>query len=275
MTKVQRELIKNAVGIYLATHKMETLVKRAQVGTKAIKAVMDGDTRYITEDVWLSLEEAVCEEITAGLYRTADCLKMITAFDHARAHQLMVGITGDTGMGKSFVSRLIAQRDNTYLHSLDLSMTPRTFMEALLLDLKCSIDGNLNALVRRASEVLNKKNCPLLIIDEASRMSHKMMEVIKELRDKTDQNLGIALVGMPNFKNSFIRAIENGKPGYSEFYRRINLWDGLQGLQAGEVEMVLTHNGITDIELQKEFRRHKKFGDLVNEIRLFKVLNAA
>ena len=186
----------------------------------------------------------------------------------------MIGLTGDTGMGKTTTLRAYANRANVFYAYIDATVNPKIFLKELLRDMAIPFEGNLNAMLSRVAEELNVIDNPLLIVDESGKLNHKMILCLHSLRDKTMGNCGIVLAGMPDFKNMLIRYKSMGTMGYSEFFRRINMWDELDGLKTDEIQYVLENNGITDKEVQREFRKLARFGDLMNEINLYKTVNS-
>ena len=273
MTKLLKEITRNGVINWTSTKKIHSLVAAGKntFGTKAIQAILDGNSDHLSDEVWYNVKNVVCKNTTDGLLQTADCQKQIKIYNHARSNQLMMGITADTGMGKTFVSQAIALVENTFLVEVDLSTTPRAFINNLLRDMGIWFDGSLADKLDRIAKEINKLNEPLLIIDEAGKISDSLMLCLHTLRDRTKDRCGIVLIGMPELKNRLIWGKEKGKKGYAEFFRRVNHWEELKGLQDKEIAMVLERSGVTDPDTQKEFRKCKQFGDLVNAINLFKL----
>jgi len=131
-----------------------------------------------------------------------------------------------------------------------------------------SYEGNINSMLNKIADELNTLSSPLLIIDEAGKLTHTMILYLHVLRDKTIKNCGIILSGMPYFKSNIYKFSNKQKEGYAEFYRRINLWQELKGLTRKEIEFVCEQNGITDKDVIAELKTKKRFGDLYNEILL-------
>ena len=147
-------------------------------------------------------------------------------------------------------------------------MSPKHFFMSLLKEMGISFEGNINAMVNRISDELNMLNNPLIIVDEAGKISHTMVLYLHVLRDKTSKNCGIVLSGMPYFKSNMIKFSNKQKEGYAEFYRRINVWQELKGLSRVEIASICTHYGIIDADILREMQGKKRFGDLYNEILL-------
>lgn len=211
-------------------------------------------------------------DVVKDLYHTTDFVATFNLCDKARRYHFMIGLTADTGMGKTTaISAYSRQRDVFYV-SFDKTMNSRQFFIALLRELSYPFDGSLNEMLNRAADELNRLANPLLIIDEAGKLTHSMILYLQVLRDKTKGNCGIILSGMPYFKDNMQRMASKEKEGYAEFLRRINLWHTYEGLQPREIEEICQKNNITSPERIKELKRKRRFGDLMNEIYLEKVM---
>ena len=75
-----------------------------------------------------------------------------------------------------------------------------------------------------------------------------------------------------NFSRDALFQRQPVKEGIPEFLRRINLWHSFIGLQPKEIEEICRANGIDDPGRIKELKRKKRFGDLMNEIYLEKIM---
>ena len=212
--------------------------------------------------------------MATNLYNTRDYETVINACNAARSVKYMLGVTADTGMGKTTALQAYALRPNVFYYYLDSTVTPSIFLKDMLRIMGVKFEGTLNAMLNKIADELNTLAAPLVILDECGKMSARMMLLVHSMRDRTINNAGFVLAGMPDFKNSLIRCVERGKTGYGEFHRRINVWSELEGLSVEEINTVLADNGITDKNEQREFRKYRRFGDLMNEIKLYKLVGS-
>ena len=243
--------------------------------------VSDGTLSFIENGQWEKVSDEMAQKIksfidrkTGGdIYQSTDFVSIFKACDAARKFHLMIGVLADTGVGKTTAVRTYARQKNVFYVSFCKSVKANQFFTDLLRELGVSFEGPLNAKINRVAEELNKKDHPLLIIDEAGKITHPIMLYLQELRDKTSSNCGIILAGMPYFKANLQKFADRQKEGYAEFLRRINLWHKCLGLKPDEVTEICRINGVTDKDKIKEFRTLKRFGDLMNGTYLYKVMN--
>lgn len=247
----------------------------------AIKSgISDSTLCNLENERWNSLSNAMLLRIwnfvtfnnVENLCSTADFVSTFKLCDKARKYHFMVGLTADTGMGKTTAVTAYARQRNVFYLCYDKTMNPRQFFVRLLRELAYPFDGNMNEMISRAADELNRLDSPLLIIDEAGKLNHTMILYLHVLRDKTRSNCGIVLAGMPYFKTNMQHYADREKEGYAEFLRRINIWQAFGGLSGKEVEEICKKNGVTDPSRIKELKRIRRFGDLMNEIYLEKIM---
>lgn len=245
---------------------------KAGVSEATLSAIENERWEKVSAAMVRKLQSLIKSETAGSIYETADFAAVMNLCDKARKHRLMIGLTGDTGTGKTTSLTAYSRNRNTYRITFEKSMNPKQFFTSLLREMGVDFAGNINAMINRAADELNCKDEPLLIIDEAGKITHPVLLYLHDLREKTKGNCGVVLAGMPYFRENLKKGALRGKEGYSEFLRRVNLWHTLSGLSAGEVRYIAGMHGITDPERVRELSRGRRFGDLMNEIYLEKIL---
>ena len=247
--------------------------KMCGVSDGTLSFIENGKSEKVSDEMAQKIKSFIDRKTGGDIYQSTDFVSIFKACDAARKFHLMIGVLADTGVGKTTAVRTYARQKNVFYVSFCKSVKANQFFADLLRELGVSFEGPLNAKINRVAEELNKKDHPLLIIDEAGKITHPIMLYLQELRDKTSSNCGIILAGMPYFKANLQKFADRQKEGYAEFLRRINLWHKCLGLKPDEVTEICRINGVTDKDKIKEFRTLKRFGDLMNGIYLYKVMN--
>ena len=271
MTNLLHLKTQNALPDYLKRHGKGKLSLRAGVGESIIEDILAG--RMCEDHLLRQVYKALKIDLMDGVYLTSDLKIGQNAANYATQRKLCIGLTADTGMGKTMVAQLLTKRDETYLYTIEECTSPRVFLKGLLVNMRVWFEGSAHAMLHKVAEKLCSLEEPLLVIDECSKLSNRMILCLHDLRNLTERKCGMLLMGMPRFKNNLINGRMAGKLGYSEFYRRINIWEELKGLDTKEIVYILEQNGIEDKELQKEFKKLNSIGDLMNKINLYKALN--
>lgn len=212
---------------------------------------------------------------TATLFPTKTMQACFSILSRAQDNHYMVGIEGETGLGKTKALQAYAGRSNVFYISYGYSMRPQQFLAALLAELGISYTGSPYDMIQRIAKYLNSLSDPLLIIDEAGKMRDTVMMHIQELRDLTMYTTGIALAGMPYFKETLEKYADRGKRGYSEFNRRIILWQSLSVLDKKEIVQICQNSGITDPETITAMTAYRSIAELSKEIIEYHIQNPA
>ncbi len=267
--------IKKAVNDYCKERGLSksSFAFRCGVSDATIAALMKEKWDTLSKDMLLRIWNYINRDNFKDLYQSSDFLGAFDACEKSRKYKFMIGITADTGMGKTTALRTYARQKNVFYVSYDKTMNASQFFISLLRELAIPYTGTLNDMMNYAADKLNRLENPLLVIDEAGKLTHSMILYLQVLRDRTCTNCGIILAGMPYFKMNLQKNAEREKEGYAEFLRRINIWHAFIGLQPKEIEEICRLKGITDKERVRSLKKYRRFGDLMNEIYLEKILN--
>jgi len=224
----------------------------------------------ITDEVLTKIRAAINSINSREILQTTDLMSVFNQCELTRRKKLMTALTGDTGMGKTTSLRAYSMRENVFFVTVNKTMTAKQLFVSILKNMGILFNGTMYDIMQKMSDKLNQLENPLLIIDEAGKLSDLMILYLHVLRENTLENCGIVLSGMPYFKRNLQRCAENQKEGYAEFFRRINIWHELKGLNRKEVELICTKNGITG-----DFKPYYglRFADLTNKIMTELLLN--
>lgn len=270
----EKSEIKNAVEEYCRLKAISKADLAVQIG------ISGATLSNIANEKWQSIDLKMWQRIwqhvrpnNTSLYETDDFAAIRNLCEKAKKNHFMAGLTGDTGTGKTTALKAISRSENVFYIYYDSNMRPKHFFCELGRLLGYDFEGNMYELVNRACDALNSLYNPLIIIDEASKLTDAMLMALHVLRDKTHHNCGIVLAGMPYFRANLIKKSNKQKVGISEFLRRVMIWHELTGLRPIEIEFVCQNNGITDKKEIARFKPFRRFGDLTNEILLYRTLN--
>lgn len=271
---MDREAIRNSITDYCQSRgvSQNELATQSGVSAATISKMLKGNWEDIRDGMWRKIWVVVSDG-TDILIETSDHAGIKKLCKRTRSQKLMTGLIGDTGMGKTTSLKIISRNPNTYFVSFDKTMRAKHFFAALLREMGIAFEGSINDMVNTIATELNTQSNPLVIVDESGKLNHNLILYLHVLRDKTKRNAGILLSGMPYFKGNLIKFSNKQKEGYAEFFRRVNLWHEMEGLTRSEAEYVCQQNGLTNPETIKELSKKKRFGDLVNDILLYKEAN--
>lgn len=276
MTKLaEKSEIKAAINVYCQNNGISKneLATQLDISSSTLSNIETEKWENINQSMWLKIWNKVGRVSEVKVFQTKDFKAVFDLCAFARANSLMCGLLADTGMGKTTALVQYSQRKNTFYVSYDKTMKPRQFFAALLKEMGISFDGNINVMVNRIADELITLDAPLIIIDEAGKITHTMILYLQVLKDKTHMACGYVLAGMPYFKSNLVKYANKQKEGYAEFLRRVNLWQTLEGLTRDEIKFICKEHSIEAADQQREFLNQKRFGDLVNALLLKRLIN--
>lgn len=211
------------------------------------------------------------EKFEKQLFELKNYLQIKKACEIAKEDSKFFIIAGETGTGKTEGLVNFSKRDkecNKYVR-LRKSMTTSDLFSEIAQAYGYSYSyKTLHRFMNWISIYLNEDNKKhLLIIDEGGMLTPDQLGLIHELRDLTEDNLGIVLAGPKYFVENLRIWNSNQKRGVPEFFRRVNLIIPLENLTKAEILGVCEAYKITSIkDINKEFINIKSIGDLTNTI---------
>lgn len=187
----------------------------------------------------------------------------------------MTGLIGYPGAGKTTGLRYYQlSNDNVVYLQLGKSMNDKEFYMEMLSalgyegdGLGVTLHGLINLVVNKVQSVEDKF---LIIIDEAGKFKPGQLEYIHELRDKTQEKMGIVLAGPEYFYDNLYRWKQKRVVGIPEIFRRISTFETLKPPTRNEIKTICRHYGITDHKILKNrFYDCTDFDELNKEIKKY------
>lgn len=191
----------------------------------------------------------------------------------AQQHNMFIGITGETGYGKSTSFDYFRKNNsNVFQVTIEKSMNSADlyFDLANQLGIK-GLDLNktrLNPLIRSVSYTLNNNSHQnLIILDEAGKFTPRKLLFLHELRDATKESTGIIVAGPQYFRTKIESWANEQREGIPELYRRIQDWVTVDKPSKAEMTMLCKESGVKAPDYVKALiAESANLGDLSNKI---------
>lgn len=266
-----KTLLKN----YLETKKLSKVKLAKKIGIS--HAVLT----YVTQEQWDNVSDEMLYKIvnalkvnneTYRIIKTANYNTIFNMCEKAQKWHHMYGLIGCAGSGKTTaLKRFYEANRNVFYVECKHTMNRKQFFAAILKELGINFTGTVYDMVTRIEEEFNILESPLLIIDEAGKLSHNLILDLHDLRNATMNSLAIVLAGCEYFKDNLEKGVQKDKQGIPEFYGRVVQWQILGTPTKKEVEAICNINNV-DIENMTK-RIYPNFREVYNDVSSQFILN--
>lgn len=187
-------------------------------------------------------------EKTWAVVETSNYQRIKGAMLKAANHGDLNALCGDTGTGKTQAAKTLCKILPNALYVMgDVTMTRRTFMQAILKSLTPTYFNyrSMQAQMSAVCDLLCKKTCPVLVIDDAGKLKENVLALMQVIYDRTKGNAGILMLGTEGLYQKIAQHSESNKYFMRELNARIT-WGFLDYVPASEISKICKNNGIND-----------------------------
>jgi len=215
----------------------------SHVRNRKWEALSDDMWRKIAKQLGLSFDEQWVFAET----RQSDALMGI--FNDSSQYHNVYGSILHPGSGKTFVlDKLRLSSNNVFYVKCITEMMPKDFYREILRSMgKTEYMGSMLSLVRQIENEVERRENPIIIIDEIEKVPNKVLSLFIDLYNVIHRKCGIVMLGTPNLKRRVKEGRDRGKLGFNEFFSRIGLnFMEIPAPNAKDAANVIRANGITD-----------------------------
>lgn len=242
------------------------LAKMLGVSSATISNIVNEFWERLNEEILLKIKSFFQKKDWA-IIETDNFATIQQICDEARNRKMMIGIVGYSGAGKTTALRYCYEnKPNTFLVTCGRTMRTKQFLAEILRSLGVNYLASDYEMVRCIIDELNKLESPLLIIDEASKLSPNALMYVQDIWDGIEYNSGLVLAGVDYLLTNLKKAAERNKIGMPEFYGRVSKWQHLAKPRRTEIESICVNNGYTDKKAIAELYRMDNFRYVRNVI---------
>lgn len=251
MEQKEKELIAARLREYCAAQGGQNKAANTLKGVSAatISKILNGDWDTIADGMWHNVSKQISSSAEGwSLVGTSVYEELTELLECAQQDSQVMAIVGSAGCGKSATIRQYASSHEEVTAIVCSEYQNRTswlsaVMEAMGLDPRgLSVAEKIGQIVRR----LKRADKPLLILDEADKMSDQVLYFFVTLYNELEGHCGVVLCATQYLDKRLVRGLRSGRKGYEEVYSRI----GRQCIQLSvlspeDISLVCVANGIT------------------------------
>lgn len=222
------------------------------VSSATISQILNAKTELIADEMWRNIEGQLKSNSNDWqIVETTDFKRLKKLLKDSKEYANVFGIVGDAGSGKSKAIEIFeAENDNVFALSCSEFWNKKYFLQELLKKMGRDFSGLTIAemMYEAISQILKKEN-PIIILDEADKLTDQVLYFFITLYNKLEDKAGIVLIATDHLRKRVDRGLNINKKGYKEIYSRIGRkFIELKGVNSTDVTQICRANGIEDLK---------------------------
>lgn len=221
------------------------------VSSATISKVLSGQWDTIADDMWRSIAAQTGSHEAKGwqVVKTRAYDVMTFTLRSVQADSLTAAVIGGAGSGKTeAIKNYTAAGRNVYHMVCSEYWNRRTFMAKLLQNMGATVAGTtVSDMMDNIVDTLKRKESPLIVLDEADKLSDQVLYFFISLYNQLEDQCGIILTATSNLKARIEKGLRLNRKGYAEIYSRIGRkFVELPLPNSEDVAAVCVANGVSD-----------------------------
>ena len=220
------------------------------VSASTISTILNGKWEPIGDGMWNNIANQLgMDRVRWNAVETVNYKMLTRLLSDAQGNQLWMAVTGNAGTGKTFgCKQYVRHHDEVYMVSCDPDWSKWDFFAALLSQSGKNPSG-MTLLQMKTSLVMRLMRCsnPLLILDEADKLSDSVLNSFITLYNDIQDVCGVVLIATEYLGKRFDRGVKYNKKGFNELWSRVGrTCVPLKGVSQEDVVEICRANGIED-----------------------------
>lgn len=253
MEQKQKQQIKEALAAYMAKYPSRNKAAQSLKGVSAptISSIMNDNWVNISDDMWRNIAAQVCTGVSGEwqIVATSAHQEMNYVLDDAQRWRNVTWVVGDAGCGKTTAARQYeAEHGEVFYILCSEDMRRGDFIRDIARRIGIRTDGytlrdNLDAIIAALVQMQH----PLLIFDEADKLSERVFHYFIDLYNRLEERCGIVFFSTAYIKRRIKMGLRYDKKGYNEIDSRIGRkFFELEPTSPSDVYAVCAANGLND-----------------------------
>lgn len=225
------------------------------ISSATISNILNGKWETITDEMWRSVSGRTggagaerWQIVPTRAYRA-----MMFVLENAQGRNggdsLVMAVIGGAGSGKTeAIKNYTATGRNVYHLVCSEYWNRRTFMAKMLQTMGVAYSGNTVAdMMENIVDTLKRKESPLIVLDEADKLSDQVLYFFISLYNQLEDRCGIILTATDYLRARIEKGLRLNRKGYAEIFSRIGRkFVELPLHNSEDVAAVCVANGVSD-----------------------------
>ena len=251
MTLKEKQSIQARLADYVEQKGSQNKAARSmnEVSAATVSQILSGNWDLISDDMWRNVAHQVgIERHPWNIAPTRGYAKMTQILTDAQDNALVLAVVGDAACGKTEAIRRYAAANRKVYHICCGDYWNRKhFLTELLRSLGVEATGTITDMMFDAVQTLKKKDAPMVILDEADKLSDQVLYFFITLYNQLEDHCSILVCATDYLEKKILRGVRNNRKGYREIYSRLGRkFIALPIANKRDVAAICNANGVTD-----------------------------
>lgn len=227
--------------------------KSLGISTAQVSYILNGKTDGVTDAFWrlLSAKLGLSAEGEQPwvVSQTQAYKQVIFCVSYAQESSQTMAMTGSAGLGKTkAIDVYCSEHPHAYHLCCSEYWNRKTFLAELLKCMGVDFGGySVPEMVEDVINCLKSKDHPLIIMDEADKLSDSVLYFFISIYNRLEDRCGLMLVATDYLEKRIMKGLRTNKKGYQEIYSRLGRkFIKLPALTDEDIIEVCSANGMTD-----------------------------
>lgn len=272
MNKIKKEQVVNALYEYCDRYGSQRKAANSlnDVSPATLSQMVNGNWDMIRDEMWRNVASQIGVKLRDWeQVETTDYRMMTTILTDAKENSLCMAVTGQAGSGKTFcIDHFKMKNKNVIALKCNSFWTKKTLLQEIMKELGLEYKGMTEPeLIQESIGAIIKLENPLIIFDEADKLSDGSLYLFISLYNAIEDECGMVLIATKHLEKIITNGVSLNKKGYNEIYSRVGRnFIKLKGVTHADIVAVCEANGVTELkdienviqDSQSDLRRVKR-----------------
>lgn len=250
MNKREKENVQKQLASYVAKAGSQAKAShQLGVGTATVNALLKGNWENISDEMWRRVDAKTALNREWQVVATGAFEEISGVLERCQADSSVTWVVGEAGSGKTTTAKHYTKKSpNTFYILCSEDMHKRDFLSAISRAVGYTLPRqNLRESLLDCVERLISLERPLLIFDEADKLSEGVFHYFIQLYNLLEERCGITFLSTSYIEKRMERGLLYNKKGYAEMNSRIGRrFYKLDPTTGVDVYGICQANGVSD-----------------------------
>lgn len=253
MTTNEKQQITESLRLYVQKYGSQNKAAQSLTGISAatISQLLKGNWENVSDEMWRNVAIQTGYKHGEGwqIVETVAYKEMVFALEDAKQWKNVTWVVGEAGCGKTTTARLFSEeKREAYYILCSEDMKKSDFVREIARKVGLRTEGySIRELLDRIIDSLIQMNEPLLIFDEADKLTERVFHYFIDLYNRLEDKCGIVFLSTSYIKRRMQIGLRYNKCGYNEIHSRMGRkFFDVEPTTARDVYAVCTANGLDE-----------------------------